>query len=125
MLQRITSFLVVLMLIISVPVFSQKSTANPSLNVLGLHRFGSSFLTQQYQLSPLKPLPVNNFNGMLQKNKLTLLVPGSYYTDHLGFFCQQELQLEKMITVPVKFRLGSLQYVNYLEQKPNAIKPFF
>lgn len=37
------------------------------------------------------------------------------------FFCRLEDQLGKRVQVPVKFRLGSVEYVDWLEQKPNAL----
>jgi hypothetical protein len=49
-------------------------------------------------------------------------VPPDYYSSQLSFFCRTELSLQKATGRPVFFRLGSKEYVDYLEQKPNAKK---
>ena len=43
--------------------------------------------------------------------------PSFYCYDDLAFFCKIEVQLEKIVQLPFKFRLGSVQYVDYLEGK--------
>ncbi|HVZ55742.1 MAG TPA: hypothetical protein VG870_03705 [Chitinophagaceae bacterium] len=53
---------------------------------------------------------------------IQLLAPG-FYIRHTGFFCRQEWQFQKATSIPLRFRLGSLEYTNYLERKPNALKP--
>ena len=40
-----------------------------------------------------------------------------YYIGHLGFFCKEELQFQKMAHIPLYFRLGSLEECNRLEGK--------
>ncbi len=51
------------------------------------------------------------------------ILRADYYTRNFGFFCKKELQFEKATKIPLRFRLGSLQYNDYLEQKPNAVNP--
>jgi hypothetical protein len=45
------------------------------------------------------------------------IIPQDFYTQHFGFFCRQELKLQQA-HIPVSFRLGSMDYCNWLEQKP-------
>ena len=41
----------------------------------------------------------------------------SYYTANFGWACLQELKLEKATRLPLRFRLGSKDHVDYLEGK--------
>lgn len=44
----------------------------------------------------------------------------NYNMQTLPFFCQKEWQFEKSTHIPLKFRLGSIDYCNMLEGKNNS-----
>lgn len=48
------------------------------------------------------------------------IITADFYTCNFGFFCKKELQFEKATKIPLRFRLGTLQYNDYLEGKPNT-----
>jgi hypothetical protein len=133
MAQRVFCFVVVLILFFNVENFSQ---GNPiliklPLNYSPLNIFDFEKQPQiDYQpkdstiISP--KMKCDSGRIAIGKSLFVLSAPAlspSFYSNHLGFFCKKELQLQKFTSVPFRFRLGSLDYVNYLEQKPNATKP--
>lgn len=48
-------------------------------------------------------------------NTVVKTVPPGFYFHSIGFFCQKELQIEKALRLPLKFRLGSVAYTNEME----------
>lgn len=47
-------------------------------------------------------------------------IPKDFFINGLGLICHYELKFEAKTSIPLRLRLGSLEYVNYLEQKPNS-----
>jgi hypothetical protein len=45
------------------------------------------------------------------------IIPSNDYVRHLGFFCRQEWSFEKKSHIPLRLRLGSLEYCDHLEGK--------
>ncbi len=63
-------------------------------------------------------LPVAAENNQQTKERpISNIIPQDFYTSNFGFFCKQELHIEKAIKIPLRFRLGSLQQCNYYEGK--------
>jgi hypothetical protein len=50
-------------------------------------------------------------------------LPQDLFVQRLGFVCKKEWQFEKITSIPLKIRLGSAAYTDYMERKPNAFKP--
>jgi len=47
-------------------------------------------------------------------------VPGNFYALQLGFFCKKEWKFESVTGLPLKFRLGTVRYCDWLEGKRSA-----
>lgn len=88
--QRIKLILVVVLLMFSGKIFAQQKS--------------DSVLIKRAEVPKYAPI------------RLTSVSP-DFYSRNLGFFCKKEIRLEKFTSVPFRFRLGSLEYVNKLEGK--------
>ncbi len=70
--------------------------------------------------SPLQPnsiLPSTNIPSLLSSYLLQTDIPNLHTYEHLPFFCKVEVKLERAAKFPIKFRLGDVPYVDYLEGK--------
>ena len=130
--QRLCAFLVVLLLMFCGRIFSQENQQVTGVKTVLIRPQYSDTIPSCWRNSKFQKILLYQQKC---KDSVYKLYPGyflknvkplspAFYSSHLGFFCQKEIQLEKITSIPFRFRLGSLEYVNYLEQKPNAIKPF-
>jgi hypothetical protein len=117
--QRVNSFLVVLLLILPATMFSQQQmprNAQKSPHVLQQRDFFSGSLRIHQPLSSSAAIPAF-FREAPFKTEGIAVPAAHYYSSCLGFFCRKEWQFEKTTLVPLRFRLGSLDYVNKMEGK--------
>lgn len=77
--------------------------------IVNLNRFGLD----------LKASPIELFSTRLSPGVFQKVNP----QPSLSFFCRKEWQFEKATSIPLRIRLGSLEYTDYLERKPNALRP--
>ncbi len=113
MLQRRFIFIVVCLLMFYGTIFSQKIFSGKPL-------FASNSRPQPlfgFQLKSAQPKPFMVLTGFHNLGAKPVPFSPSFYAEHLGVVCKQEWQFEKNTGVPLRLRLGSLEYVNYLEGK--------
>ncbi|MEO8710958.1 MAG: hypothetical protein ABI405_02485 [Parafilimonas sp.] len=53
----------------------------------------------------------------LKQSTIQNPLSGNFYSKHLPFFCNKELQLQKAVGIPIKFRLSTVEYCDKLEGK--------
>jgi hypothetical protein len=64
---------------------------------------------------------LTNLNPVIRLNPVSCsVIDADFYSQGFGFFCKKELKFEKATKIPLRFRLGTLQYNDYLEGKPNT-----
>lgn len=56
------------------------------------------------------------------KKNISLNITPSTATQSFGFFCRAELKTDAALKVPIRFRLGSLPYCDYMEGKTRMYK---
>ena len=129
--QRVYQILVVLMLILPARIFSQqqmplfaqktphiysdenlKARKNQN-NSYAFSAFVDTKAPRPFTLNPL-PIGMEVINANLTIQNLPFLT-----IQNLPFFCKKEFIFEKNTSVPLRVRLGSLDYVNKLEGKEN------
>jgi hypothetical protein len=101
--------LVVVFLILTIPSFSQKS--------IPAHLNESIFFAKNTAThsDSIYLIPSNIFLNKIANLEQT--IPANFTTTNYGFFCKNELAVEKAIKIPLRIRLGSLQQCNYYEGK--------
>src|SRR5579871_4435549 len=108
--RKITLIVVLIMSIFRINVLAQKSDFFVAKKPL-FHNSVFDF-TPPYTgyILPVKP----DQKTILQRTmpSPSQIISGSFYAEHLGFFCKKELQVEKSTHIPLRFRLGSLEYCN-------------
>jgi len=122
-LQRVYQFLVVLLLILPVKIFSQQQLPRIGQNSPHILSFSEDFQKKKFQNSYVNYFFLNNGTlyrftpGVLCASPAVEIIKSKFTIQNLPFFCKQEFQFEKTTSIPLRLRLGSLDYVNKLEGK--------
>ena len=116
--KRINNIIFLLLLITRGNVFSQEKLPH-LLKDIQVNTTSAAFIFSTNPGIATRPGSHNIANQTPGNNYYSLrrmLLP-DYHTTSFGFFCKKELQLEKATKIPLRFRLGSLDYCDKMEGK--------
>lgn len=93
------------MIFVAASAFSQKLSAKSTQMLL---------LQNLLKSAPISLIPIHKPPVSIAPKQL--ISPG-LYVSQLGFFCKQEIKLEKITKIPFRFRLGSVEDCDRMEGK--------
>jgi hypothetical protein len=93
-------------------------TKKPVFNKIENH--GLNIFNYKFNKTNTAPAIINKPSALVTPVAYSIVNP-NYYTQNFGFFCKQELQLEKLTKIPFRFRLGSVQQCDWMEGKANTV----
>ena len=73
---------------------------------------------REFQFNKIQLPSIDLFSPIEETVMTYNQVPKAYSYEHLAFFCKLEVQIENVTKLPIKFRLGDVQYIEKLEGKP-------
>jgi hypothetical protein len=131
MVQRLRIFLVVLLLMFTANFYGQNIPQKIQSGILLHDIFSKSKSVQSINRPP------NLADEILLSNISSTIISNSKYSPQIflytsscndlsilnwGEICRIEYKFEKVTGIPLKVRIGSLDYTNYFEKKPNALR---
>lgn len=80
-------------------------------------------VTKAFTAQAFAPKSFSNIVTLNPSQNFLSLIQPDFFLHNESFFCRQERKFETATKLPLRFRMGSLQYCNWLEGKPNALMP--
>ena len=131
MAKRIFYFVIILIFLFYGKILGQEKLVENFLKNTATERFESAGTytgRSVFNFQKKSPFPLKSVNmASLMPSSLAYFDSGvfqqKFHPGQLSFFCRQEFFFEKATSMPLRFRLGSLAYTNYLEKKSTALHP--
>lgn len=93
------------MIVVEGAAFAQEKSTFKYISLLSIQ----PKIIKQYSLGYNKS---NNNMGIAKP-----FLPANFYSKQLGFFCKQEIKMDKAAIIPFRFRLGRVEQCDWLEGK--------